>query len=88
MTTTETDQSAVPPAPPRKRETIFSVFDPKGKHLITGILIGLNVLVFIAMAVSGINLLEPTSENLLKWGANFRPATLEGEWWQIGRAHV
>jgi rhomboid protease GluP len=83
MTIAETDQSVVPPAPPRKRETIFTVFDPKGKHLITAILIGLNVLVFIAMVISGINPLEPTSENLLKWGANFRPATLDGEWWRL-----
>lgn len=83
MTIAETDQSVVPPAPPRKRETIFTVFDPKGKHLITAILIGLNVLVFIAMVISGINPLEPTSENLLRWGANFRPATLDGEWWRL-----
>ncbi|HEY4289532.1 MAG TPA: rhomboid family intramembrane serine protease [Puia sp.] len=92
MTIAETDQSVVPspssmpsapPAPPRKRDTIFSVFDPKGKHLITAIIIGLNVLVFIAMAFSGINLMEPTSENLLNWGANFRPITLQGEWWRL-----
>ena len=83
MTIAETDQSVVPPAPPRKRETIFTVFDPKGKHLITAILIGLNVLVFIAMAVAGVNMLEPTSENLLKWGANFRPYTIQGEWWRL-----
>ena len=92
MTIAETDQSVVPPvppapsappAPPRKRDTIFSVFDPKGKHLITAIIIGLNVLVFIAMAISGVNLMEPTSENLLKWGANFRPFTLQGEWWRL-----
>jgi len=86
MTIAETDQSVVPPvppAPPRKKVTIFTVFDPKNKHLITAILIGLNVLVFLAMVISGINPLEPTSENLLKWGANFRPATLEGEWWRL-----
>ena len=83
MTTPETDQSVVPPAPPRKRNTLFSVFDPKDKHLITAIIIGLNVLVFIAMAVSGISLVEPTSENLLKWGANFRPYTIQGDWWRL-----
>ena len=69
--------------PPPKRETIFSVFDPAGKHLITAILVGLNILVFIAMAVSGVNLIEPGTESLLKWGANFRPLTLEGEWWRL-----
>lgn len=73
-----------PESNPRpKRETIFSVFDPTGKHLITAILVGLNILVFIAMAVSGVNLIEPGTESLLKWGANFRPLTLEGGWWRL-----
>jgi len=63
--------------------TIFSVFDPKRKHLVTGILIGLNTLVFIIMVVNGVGLFEPKTESLLRWGAVFRPAVLAGEWWRL-----
>jgi rhomboid protease GluP len=69
--------------PSRKRETIFSVFEPLGRHRITAVLICANVLVFVAMAISGVNLFEPRTESLLKWGAIFRPAILEGEWWRL-----
>ena len=49
----------------------------------TAIIIGANILVFIAMIVSGVNILGPNSVTLLKWGADFRPAVLEGQWWRL-----
>jgi len=70
-------------APRERRPTIFSVFDPRRKHLITAILIGLNTLVFLAMVFSGANIFEPKTETLLKWGAVFRPSVLGGEWWRL-----
>lgn len=71
------------PPPRERRPTIFSVFDPRRRHLITAILIGLNTLVFLAMVFSGANIFEPKTETLLKWGAVFRPAVLGGEWWRL-----
>jgi len=49
----------------------------------TAIIIGANILVFIAMVISGVNILGPGSETLLKWGADFRPSVLEGQWWRL-----
>lgn len=66
-----------------KRPTLFSVFDYKNRHRVTAILIGLNVLVYIVMVISGVNPLSPTSEDLIKWGANFAPYTLGGQWWRL-----
>jgi len=35
------------------------------------------------MALTGVNIFLPDSDILLKWGANFRPATLDGQWWRL-----
>lgn len=61
----------------------FSLFIPTKDFLVTPILIDLNILVFIIMILSGVHFFEPTSESLIKWGANFKPLTLGGEWWRI-----
>ncbi len=50
---------------------------------VTPVLVGLNVLVFIAMLVSGVSLTEPTIADLLRWGADFGPRTTNGEWWRL-----
>ena len=52
---------------------------------ITQILAGINVAVFIAMAMSGgsSSITEPTMQQLLPWGANFGPLTLSGQWWRL-----
>ena len=49
----------------------------------TSAVLGLNVAVFLAMLVGGVGLLNPTSENLIRWGANFGPRTTAGEWWRL-----
>jgi rhomboid protease GluP len=52
---------------------------------ITQILAGINVAVFIAMAMAGgpSSLTDPTTQQLLPWGANFGPLTLSGQWWRL-----
>jgi rhomboid protease GluP len=61
----------------------FSIFKPIEGYFITPILINATVLVFVAMVLSGANLLLPANQDLLDWGANFRPLTLEGESWRL-----
>ena len=53
---------------------------------VTLILIGANVLVFAAMLVMGAGLWHSPNNIQLEWGANFGPATKEGEWWRLGSA--
>lgn len=62
---------------------IFSIFIPKKGYFITPILININIAVFIIMAISGVSIFMPDNESLISWGANFRPVTLEGEWWRL-----
>lgn len=50
---------------------------------ITGILIGANVLVFVAMVLRGVSFTNPSVEQILRWGANFGPYTLDHQWWRL-----
>lgn len=51
--------------------------------LATPILIGLNVLVFLAMVLTGQGFMDFPGEVLLVWGANHGPETLNGAWWRL-----
>ncbi|HEX6227161.1 MAG TPA: rhomboid family intramembrane serine protease [Chryseolinea sp.] len=61
----------------------FSFFIPAKTYFITPIIINLNILVFVVMILSGVDVMLPDTESLIVWGANFRPATLGGEWWRL-----
>lgn len=52
----------------------------------TSILIAINVVVFLAMLWSGAGLWHTSNGVQLIWGANFGPATEDGEWWRLGSA--
>jgi rhomboid protease GluP len=50
----------------------------------TYFLIGINVAVFVLMALSGVSIINPTPDQLMHWGANHAVAVLQyGEWWRI-----
>src|SRR5579872_446204 len=50
---------------------------------ITTALLGLNIAAYIAMVVSGVPPLDPTSAQLLKWGANWGPLSLGAQPWRM-----
>ena len=50
---------------------------------ITTALMVLNVVVFIAMFFSGVSPLEPKTQDLLNWGANFGPWSLGNQPWRL-----
>jgi rhomboid protease GluP len=49
----------------------------------THIIVGINVLVFIAMVFTGASPLNPSREQLLRWGANWGPLSLGAQPWRI-----
>lgn len=66
-----------------KTKNVLALLLPQKSFLVTPILMYLNIGIFILMVASGVNAMEPTSESLLAWGANFRPSTLGGELWRL-----
>jgi rhomboid protease GluP len=46
-------------------------------------LVAVNVLLFAAMVLTGGHLMQPTTAQLLKWGADFGPLALDGQPWRI-----
>ena len=61
----------------------FSFFTPAKDYFITPILVDINLLIFIAMIFTGINVFEPDGESMIRWGANVRTLTLDGQWWRL-----
>lgn len=53
---------------------------------VTRLLIAANLLVFAVMLGYGAGLWHTTNDVQLAWGANFGPATKDGEWWRLGSA--
>lgn len=53
---------------------------------VTKLLVGINLLVFLGMLIGGAGLWHSSNSVQLAWGANFGPATQDGEWWRLGSA--
>jgi len=49
----------------------------------THIIVGINVLVFVAMVATGSSFINPSREQLLRWGANWGPLSLGTQPWRI-----
>ncbi len=80
----EKDILSLPPATTTEKiKDFFSIFKPVQGFFITPILLDLNILIFILMTIGGADIMSPGNEILLNLGANFRPMTLEGEWWRL-----
>ena len=47
------------------------------------LLIGLNVAYFLAMVIRGVDMIHPSTVDLLRWGADLGLLTLSGQWWRV-----
>ncbi len=51
---------------------------------VTQAIFGVNVAVFVAMALAGVSMLDnPSGQDLVRWGANYGPLTVSGQWWRL-----
>jgi membrane associated rhomboid family serine protease/Flp pilus assembly protein TadD len=52
--------------------------------MVTHALFGINVAVYLGMMFAGVSMLSnPSGQDLVRWGANFGPYTLGGQWWRL-----
>lgn len=51
--------------------------------IVTQAFFAINVIVFVAMAFAGVSLTEPSTQDLIRWGADYGPITLGGQWWRL-----
>jgi rhomboid protease GluP len=64
-------------------ETVPAPVPSSHPFLLTQVIVGINVLVFLAMVLSGVSPLAPTMQQLLAWGANFALLSLGPQPWRI-----
>ena len=64
-------------------QELLNYLIPQNDHFATSVLLDLNLLVYIAMILSGVRFLNPTSEELITWGANLGGFTRDGQWWRL-----
>lgn len=81
--TEQDDLSLPPPTVSDNLKSFFSFFVPREGYFITPVIININILVFAIMVIWGVSIIEPTNDQILNWGGNFRPLTLEGQWWRL-----
>lgn len=67
----------------RKINNFAAIFIIKKDFFITPILIFLNVIIFMMMAIKEVTFFNFSHDTLVAWGTNFRPYTLDGEWWRL-----
>jgi len=56
---------------------------PRKGFFITPIIAELNILIFFCMVFAGLGLFSFDTPDLLAWGADYRPAVSQGQWWRL-----
>lgn len=72
------------PPPPRGPHPFFAELDAATPHSVfVPVLIAINVIVYVAMVVRGVNWWMPTADETIRWGVDFWPLTTTGDWWRL-----
>jgi membrane associated rhomboid family serine protease len=68
-------------------DAIAPAVEPSGRNnfkpIVTLTLVSLNALIYVAMGLSGVSWTAPSIERAIRWGADFGPFTLSGDWWRL-----
>ena len=64
-------------------KSFFYMFVPQSGYVATPIIININIVIFLLMALSGVNIVSPDTDSLIKWGASLNPLIAQGESWRL-----
>ncbi len=65
-------------------EEMNRLMNSSGSNLyVTYTIIAINLLVFVLMVINGAGIFGENSLVHIKWGSNFKPLTLSGDWWRL-----
>jgi rhomboid protease GluP len=53
------------------------------RTFVTPTIVGINVAIFLVMVACGMHFVQPDVHGLLRWGANYGPKTINGQWWRL-----
>jgi rhomboid protease GluP len=56
---------------------------PRFRFPLTTSLIAINIAVFLLMVFTGVSAVDPTPRDIVRWGANYAPFTLQGQAWRL-----
>ncbi len=68
---------------PKNGWTFLSLFTPREGYFITPIIILLNIAIYVIMVVSGIHFMQPDIDDMIAWGAVYKPLVVEGQNWRL-----
>jgi rhomboid protease GluP len=71
------------PSEDKDLKEFIEFLKPRESYFITPILIYINIIIYLIMVIVGLGFISFSGQDLLKWGANFRPSTINGEWWRL-----
>jgi rhomboid protease GluP len=74
-----------PPASPAEEQLAFhqQLYSRTPRVFVTYAVIGINVIVFAGMLAMGVSPMSPSIEDLLRFGADYGPYTVDGQWWRV-----
>ncbi|MCT4646458.1 MAG: rhomboid family intramembrane serine protease [Carboxylicivirga sp.] len=62
---------------------LLKAFVPDKTYFITPVIIYLNILIYTIMILNNVHPIDPSIDDLIKWGGNLRALTLLGEQWRL-----
>jgi len=71
------------PAKDTDMKFFLAIFVPRKDFFITPVLIDVNSFVFMVMVFAGLGFVSFQADDLINWGANFKPLTTDDEWWRL-----
>jgi len=72
-----------PPAVPTRPTPGVAPLQQPYRPPVTVAIVGINVVVFALMVINGVSPMGPTEAQLIRWGADFGPLSLDGQPWRV-----